>query len=348
MASADAVSQLSCKAVTLLVKGHLARAAEKYRAALAAATEPPAAPPPDCLIVAALQLRVISASLQHIEQPDVPLAAKAHIIWEALTELLPAAVATVRRRRDAGTLLGGKCSAAEEAWQRDQAGAIMRANGKSDAQAARYCSLVGYCTFLSAADAGLELAESAAYFGTLRAAGHAARLEAHRVLTCALVEEATALMAAPRRHNGEFLASETQLVSGLLAYSATGRKGTYVLPEPHCTRVADALRRLHASGVLADRNIAAGLAAGGVEVTELTRARESASASRRLRSCGLAACGARESHPAHFKLCSACTAVAYCCKAHQMEGWPEHKTACNAARSKAAAEDAAAPSGSAA
>ena len=67
-----------------------------------------------------------------------------------------------------------------------------------------------------------------------------------------------------------------------------------------------------------------------------------------LRSCALAGCGAREAHPAHFKSCAACRAVVYCCREHQVAGWPAHKKACKAARKAAAAadvEDGAGPGG---
>jgi hypothetical protein len=350
MASLDAVSELSCKAVTLQAKGHSARAAENFRAALAAARARTPATPPDCLIVAALQLHVITCSLVHIEQETVLLAAKAEVVWEAMTVLLPEAVATLRCRRDAGTLLGGKCRAAEEAWQRGQAGAIMRAFGKSDADAARFSALVGYATFLLAATTAFSIGESAQYHNTLRALGileREAHLQAHHALTCALAEEAVTLMSAPRRRNEEYLANEVQFVRRLLAYGVSGREGP-MLPEPHRARAASAFRRLQASGMLTERNIAAGLVAAGEEIDATSRASMAAAASSRLRGCGLAACGAREAHPAHFKLCAACKAVAYCCREHQAQGWAEHKAACKATRSKAAAESAAAPSGSAA
>ena len=58
-----------------------------------------------------------------------------------------------------------------------------------------------------------------------------------------------------------------------------------------------------------------------------------------LRSCALPGCGAREAHPTHFKSCAACRTIVYCCREHQVAGWPSHKKACKAARKAAAAED---------
>jgi hypothetical protein len=41
----------------------------------------------------------------------------------------------------------------------------------------------------------------------------------------------------------------------------------------------------------------------------------------------------------HFKRCSACKTIVYCCKEHQLEHWPAHKRECKAARKAAAPED---------
>jgi hypothetical protein len=77
-----------------------------------------------------------------------------------------------------------------------------------------------------------------------------------------------------------------------------------------------------------------------------TKAADAAAADPGLRRCGLVSCGAREAHPNHFKTCAACKRIAYCSKEHQTEHWPSHKTACKAARKKAAAAaDSAGPSG---
>jgi hypothetical protein len=126
MAARDAVSELSCTAVTLVAKGHHARALEKWRAALALALARTPPPPSDCLIVAALRLDILHCSTLCCESANVARAVKHEALREGLTELVPAIVATLRRRRDADKLLGGRCRAAEEAWQRDQRNAVAR------------------------------------------------------------------------------------------------------------------------------------------------------------------------------------------------------------------------------
>ena len=77
----------------------------------------------------------------------------------------------------------------------------------------------------------------------------------------------------------------------------------------------------------------------------VTAAIESSFAAPGLRSCALDGCGASEAHPAHFKSCAACRAVVYCCREHQVAGWPGHKKACKAARKAQEEEDEAGPSG---
>jgi hypothetical protein len=62
-------------------------------------------------------------------------------------------------------------------------------------------------------------------------------------------------------------------------------------------------------------------------------------AARGLHFCALHSCGAQEVHASHFKRCSACSAVVYCCKEHQVQDWPAHKAACRAARKAAEAAD---------
>jgi hypothetical protein len=96
-------------------------------------------------------------------------------------------------------------------------------------------------------------------------------------------------------------------------------------------------RRLLQSGVLQQRHIGAAMRHVAQERADISSASAAAAAAPGLRTCALAACGAREAHPAHFKSCAACRVPAYCCKAHQEADWPSHKAACKAARKAAAA-----------
>jgi hypothetical protein len=103
-------------------------------------------------------------------------------------------------------------------------------------------------------------------------------------------------------------------------------------------RLLTSWRRLVQSGVLQRRSAQSAMQSKNAEQqTDTNRACAAAAAAPGLRTCAMAACSAREAHPAHFKSCAACRVPAYCCKAHQEEDWPSHKAACKAARKAAAA-----------
>jgi hypothetical protein len=107
-----------------------------------------------------------------------------------------------------------------------------------------------------------------------------------------------------------------------------------------CARILAAWRRLQSSGVLQRRNILQGM--NGIIMAHDTHAAATAvatAAARGLRVCALHTCGAQEVHASQFKRCAACLSVVYCCKEHQVQGWPEHKAACRAARKAAEAAD---------
>jgi hypothetical protein len=111
-------------------------------------------------------------------------------------------------------------------------------------------------------------------------------------------------------------------------------------------RLLGAWQRLQCSGVLQRRNIEYSTKHDDDIRNATMKAADAAAVAPGLRRCGLASCSTRELHPDHFKTCAACRKVAYCCKEHQAEHWPDHKAACKAARKKAAdADDGAGPSG---
>ena len=111
-----------------------------------------------------------------------------------------------------------------------------------------------------------------------------------------------------------------------------------VLPKSKVVRCC-LLQSPRSSGLLQERDIVAGAA----HFRDLASASNAANAARlasaTLKCCLLLSCAARELHPGHYKRCSACHGVVYCCREHQLEDWPAHKAACKAAR-KAAAEEA--------
>jgi hypothetical protein len=115
MAAVDVshVVALDKKALTLESRGHWARAAEVYAEAVAAAQ---ALQQPDCVIMAYLQASHASALLAHANMAGVPEARQVELARSAFIELLPAAMASLQRRKAAGTLLPGACRPYEVAW----------------------------------------------------------------------------------------------------------------------------------------------------------------------------------------------------------------------------------------
>jgi hypothetical protein len=151
------------------------------------------------------------------------------------------------------------------------------------------------------------------------------------------------LMQQPRRHEDVALNAEALFVDALrLAVAKAAANGLH-------TRLVQLLvgawQRLQRSNVLQARNIEERIQSNARTQANLKVAINSSLAAPGLRRCALPGCGAKEAHPAHFKCCAACRAVVYCGREHQAAGWASHKQACKAARTKAAAEDEAGPSG---
>ena len=316
------------KANELSAKGHLLRAAENFGRAAEAARALDSGP--DNLVAVHMQ-SLQAAMLQNhcavvantTADPDEFSAHRADSV-----ALLSAAVAALERRRVAGTLLEGKCSAAEEAWD----AAEWRESRHTACKAASLAKLVGYDVFLQAAFSVMVLFWNAWVF--------AGECSAPQFQSFAeLVVHAADLMQLPRSHSTMKLHSEvafTEKLSFVLAADDVGRRG---LDARLVELLKDAWQRLQRSGVLEARGILDDF--GRLEYStyqdKSAAAIHAAMAAPGLRSCALAGCGAKEAHPQHFKRCSACRTVVYCSKEHQLEDWPSHKKACKAACMAAAA-----------
>ena len=149
----------------------------------------------------------------------------------------------------------------------------------------------------------------------------------------------------PRGH--ALIAMGTELSFADALRNAAAEAGEYGL-SPGGVQLLDGIwQQLHRSGVLQERHAEACAGMRGSKVDAVHAAIVKSLDAPDLRSCALPGCGAKEAHPTHFKSCAACRAVVYCCREHQVEGWPGHKKACKAARKAAAAaeEDGAGPSG---
>ena len=333
------VDALDKKADELREKGHLLRAAENFGRAAEAAC----ALGKDNLV--ALYMQMLRAGLLsgHVLNTFRASTADPRFLATLLAECMTlrvGAVEALERRRLAGTLLEGKCTAAEEAWY---ALLLQRLNSRfSAAEAASFAALVGYETYLEAASSALDVLLCAPWYAA-DCSGAQLQFFAQHVV------HAVELMQQPRRHGDEGLGSEskfTNMLRGIGALAAASRLDARLVQQ-----LADALQRLERSGVLQPRRIDEGIRKNAFRNrAEAQHAAVTKSLTAPgLRRCALPGCCAKEAHPAHFKSCAACRTVVYCCREHQVTGWPAHKKACKAARKAAEEEeeddDGAGPSG---
>ena len=142
------VNVFYCKADDLCHKGHLLRAAENFSRAADAARASLGA---DNLVTLQMLLQksnmlggfAAAASKAATADPRILAAHRAECI-----ALLSGAVEALERRRVAGTLLEGKCSAVEEAWR---ASDVQRVSPNcTAASTASIAALIGYEKFIHA------------------------------------------------------------------------------------------------------------------------------------------------------------------------------------------------------
>jgi hypothetical protein len=336
MAAVDVsrVIALTNKALTLESRGHWARAAEIYAEAVAAAQ---ALQQPDCVIVAHLQALHANALFGHAQTAGVPDACRVELLRSAFLELLPAAMASLERRMAAGTLMAGACRPYEEAWcaaLSAHGDALLAGNVPSAAVHVRSAAEISACSAYVGYDAYIRTARIALQLCALATKVSAVRTlhltEASAVACSAFVAGAFGMMLL---RTGAVNSIEAALVHN--AQIAIEEDQRF---RPTCEQHASILaawRRLQSSGVLQRRGILEGISAVMANNTHTTDTAAATAAARGLHFCALGTCGAQEVHASQFKRCSACLSVVYCCKEHQVQGWPAHKAACRAARKAA-------------
>ena len=336
--SSDVIARVAAfvtKATELADKGHILRAAENYGRAADAARALGA----DNLITAHLQLRRGDMLCMHAATVPAPTFADHRSLAAHRAEciaLFSGTIATLERRCVAGTLLYGKCTAAEVAWRTStlhpEDGASLSA-----AAAASLSAHVGHEHFLSAATSALSVLVNAGKFAA----------ECSHAQLCAFAQHvvhAAEIMQQPRRHGGMSMHDEAEFTDAL-RQAVCESSAIIGLDARLAQLLAGAWQRLQLSGVLQARRIDRHIESLVPNQQAFHSAVKSSLTAPGLRSCALPGCSAREAHPAHFKSCAACRAVVYCCREHQVAGWPSHKKACKAARKAAAAEGGAGPSG---
>jgi hypothetical protein len=343
-ATIAAIVALQRRAEDLDRKGGPSAAAEKYREAAVLAERLPGLPADNLVAVHMLLGRCSALDSQTLQTSKMSgcdsEGSRRH--FEAAVSLLLPAIASLNRRWDAGTLLPDRCAATEEAWYTAQLAddaSVLEQASWTDIMHAQYAQLVGLDSLYFAA------------YESLRALCACPPIDRQKHLPNILPQIATLLVRAfdkikearPMEHG--LLLPEMSLV-GIMP-NFLGGMGAF-LAEHFPAEAARPLRgiglawsRVQASGVLQRRRLHEGNQIMTQSLEGVARSEEAAverTARRGLRSCGLASCGAKEAHVDHFKRCSACKTIVYCCKEHQVQDWPAHKKACKAAR-KAAAED---------
>jgi hypothetical protein len=345
MAAVDVshVVALDKKALTLESRGHWARAAEKYAEAVAAAQ---ALDQPDCVIVAHLQAGHANALLAHANTAGVPAARRVELTRCAFSDLLPAAMASLQRRKAAGTLLAGACRPHEVAWfAAKTAHCLALAANMPNAEArvpptaeeaAAWSAYAGYNTYMLTAAIAVE-------FCAFASDAYSARTlnlqEATTAIACSVFVERAFDMMQQRTGASSTLQAMLVRTAQIVIEERQRFRASSGGNDWH-VRILAAWRRLQSSGVLQRRGILQHMSFNDAAVEHTTATAAATAAARGLHFCALPTCGTQEVHASQFKRCSACLSAVYCCKEHQVQDWPAHKAACRAAR-KAAAKQAA-------
>jgi hypothetical protein len=330
-ADLSSVIALAHKGHELTLKGHDARAAEKFR--LAAEEAEKTLPFPDCLVTCSLRHEQLDSLLYHATSSVVTPADADDALQEACLRLLPPVMAVLERRRAVGTLLPGSCRPVEVSYQVAIKCHLLERHGRTQAsaawQAAELAPYVGIGTYIGVAScmafmlSNSQLLERALVLSDEQK--HAGYL---------FLASAVDLMAHRRDHKS-WLNGEPDLVRHLRLVIPLVSE----MNNPEAKQLCSAWQRMLQSGVLRARGIDEGIDSSLQLNARVSAALNADLAAGRLQQCALAGCASKEVHVSQFKKCGACRTVAYCCKEHQVEDWPSHKAACKAARKTTAAAE---------
>jgi hypothetical protein len=358
----EAVIAITKRAAALHGKGHVARAAQKYADAAALARALDAGT--DSLVVAKLQAAQMSALSELTRAPGADVVTTLRTMF---SDLLPAAMAAVERRRAAGTLAAARSRPVEMLWDICMEEPGGDAHMKQLLNAYIHEVLGGDAAGGTAtghvpagvASASMQPLGKTTYVGA--AAFATARLSPPLQIrfplapqearaTLAFVHRAVDMVLEPRGEHSSALEAEALLLGHLKAHAqhaptslrAAAAAGHALAGADDTTlQLQAAWRRIQDSDVLRARGIEDLMEVRLQGARERDAAAAASAAAHGLRACALPGCAAREVHAKQFRVCAACRGAAYCEREHQQLHWPAHKPACKAARAAAAAAAAA-------
>jgi hypothetical protein len=242
------VMALSCKAALLVRDGHFARAAEKFAAAVVAAQSMQL---PDCLIVVYLQSDEACMRFAHAKSLDTPVANAATAYESIYCVLLPSMMATLQRRKAAGTLLPGACHAHEATFfsEVQQHRLVIRDQPPMEpAFLEDLASMFGYATYVGVADIAASWLVLPLFFD-MRTTPFPTLPHSQLAAHLAFILDGLELAMQPRALSTAVLTGEASFVDKcrrLVSASAL----INALPSSWAQQLRDALQRVERSGAM--------------------------------------------------------------------------------------------------
>jgi hypothetical protein len=292
----------------------------------------------DCLIEAHLLMRKWDIA-KRVEEASATCGDADAACLAAFAAMFDAALPILERRAAAGTLDDTSHCPKEAVFFT----ALLSQIEPELDQQAHYgmCAAhrIGYDTVILAGFAAVQYVEDALY-GRPDAVTRSGVLDAAALLRLCTVASTALQLATQLNARGRYVGAALVFMP-VLSRLLTGGRAQQLSRAAWATPLVRAWEHTQRDGLLGAPIVKAALTHGCSLMIASDTSEKALAAARMaactLRGCSQAACAARETYPAQFKLCGACKAAAYCSKEHQTADWPSHKAACKAARKEASA-----------